>query len=137
MGFTNIMLHECHPKYKTFSFCSELILLCAKLDPAFFVRCYQVWCNINCFSMLQMHQKVNDTFIFGCFPKLFFFISVSCYFAFDFAFSYNMAKNVRIVIVWYNINGVTKIYWVYFIGWRKHLFGRFCDRKRIKRIFII
>ena len=29
------MLHECHPKLKTFTFRSELVLLCAKLEPAF------------------------------------------------------------------------------------------------------
>ena len=45
------------------------------------------------FWMLQMHQKVNDTFIFWYFPKILFFISASCYVAFDFVFRYNMAKN--------------------------------------------
>ena len=91
------------------------------------------------FWMLQMHQKVNDTFIFCYFPKIFFFISVSCYFTFDFVFSYNMAKNVRMYIVLNKINGVTKMYSVYFIGWTKQLISRVCDRKKIrgKRIFII
>ena len=82
------------------------------------------------FWMLQMHQKVNDTFIFCYFPKIFFFISALCYVAFDFVFSYNMAKNVRIYIVLNKINGVTKRYWVYFIGQRKQLFSRVCDRKK-------
>ena len=126
------MRHECHPKLKTFTFRSELVLLCAKLDPAFFVRCYQVWCNVNCcFECSKCIKKVNDTFIFCYFSKIFFFISVSCYFAFDFVFSYIMAKNVRIYIVLNKINGVTKMYWVYIIVWRKQLFSRVCDRKKI------
>ena len=133
------MLHECHPKWKTFSFCSELVLLCAKLDPTFFVRCYQVWCNVNCcFECSKCIKKVNDTFLsFVIFQKIFFFISVSCYFAFDFVFSYNMAKNVRIYTVWHKINGVTKMYSVYFIGWTKQLISRVCDRKRKTDIYYL
>ena len=140
MRFTNIMRHECHPKLKAFSFSSELVLLCAKLDPAFFVRCYHVWCNVNCyFECSKCIKKSMIPLSFVIFQKIFCFISVSCYFAFDFVFSYNMAKNVRIYIVLNKINGVTKMYWVYFIGRRKQLFSRVCDRKKIrgKRIFII
>ena len=96
MGFTNIMRHECHPKLKTFSFSSELVLLCAKLDPAFFVRCYQLWCNVNCyFECSKCIKKSMIPLSFVIFQKIFCFISVSCYFAFDFVFSYNMAKHVR------------------------------------------
>ena len=96
MRFTNLMVHECHPKLKTFTFRSELVLLCAKLDPAFFVRCYQLWCNVNCyFECSKCIKKSMIPLSFVIFQKIFCFISVSCYFAFDFVFSYNMAKHVR------------------------------------------
>ena len=96
------MRHECHPKLKTFSFSSELVLLCAKLDPAFFVRCYHVWCNVNCyFECSKCIKKSMIPLSFVIFQKIFCFISVSCYFAFDFVFSYNMAKHVRITDIHY------------------------------------
>ena len=95
------MRHECHPKLKTFSFSSELVLLCAKLDPAFFVRCYHVWCNVNCyFECSKCIKKSMIPLSFVIFQKIFCFISVSCYFAFDFVFSYNMAKHVRIILIY-------------------------------------